>query len=99
MPSVGTASRYDPLFPGGSANFSADGTFNLPPGIHKVTVNATGGTGTPGNGGNPGNDGATGNAGTAGTGGSAGGAGNAGNPGNPGNNGAANVNVRPPVES
>ena len=52
MPFLGTALKADPLFPGGTVTLSSSGTFNLPPGISKITVQAKG---APGNSGNPGN--------------------------------------------
>ena len=81
MPSVGTATRYDPLYPGASETFNSSGTFNLPPGIHIVNVQLTGATGNSGAAGNDGGNGNDGNPGTAGTGGAAGTAGAAGNDG------------------
>ena len=50
--------------PAGSQTFNASGTFNAPPGLSTVNLNARGGSGNPGAPGNPGNPGMGGSGGT-----------------------------------
>lgn len=57
------------LVPGGTATFNASGTFCVPPGVKKVSIEGVGGAGNPGNPGNPGNAGNPGNGGSGGAGG------------------------------
>ena len=56
------------LVPGGTITFNTSGTWTVPPGVKKISVEGTGGAGNPGNSGN------SGNAGNPGEGGGGGGA-------------------------
>lgn len=57
------------LVPGGSVTFNASGTWDVPPGVKKVSITGKGGTGNPGNAGNQGNPGNFGTGGAGGLGG------------------------------